>query len=73
MSGINDLPPAGSRRMRFAIAFWAVFSIVFLALAAYRFVEWRSSGGDFPVLALIGGILGMIGIWRWIAERSRDR
>lgn len=73
MSGMNDLPPAGSRRMRFAVAFWAVFTIVFLGLAGYRLVEWRTSGRDFPVLALIGGVLGIIGIWRWVVERSRAR
>jgi hypothetical protein len=70
---MEDLPPAGSRRMRFAVVFWAVFTIVFLGLSGYRLVEWRASGGEFPVLATIGGLLGVIGIWRWIVERTRER
>jgi hypothetical protein len=73
MSVLPDLPPAGSRRRRFVVGFWAAFSIVFLSLSGYRFVEWRSVGGEFPVMATIGGVLGLIGVWRWIVERMRDR
>lgn len=50
--------------------FWALFTLVFVGLFAYRATLWLSRGEEFPLLAAIGGILGIIGIWRWIATRT---
>ena len=67
-----DLPPPGSRRLTLAMIFWAFFSIVFVGLFTYRGIVWLRTGGEFPILATIGGFLGLIGVWRWIVAARRD-
>jgi len=68
---MNDLPVHGSTRRRLAIGTWAVFSGLFAALLVYGVVRWVSGPVQLPVLAGIGGIGGFVGVWRWIAEKTR--
>ena len=67
---MDDLPPPGSKRRKIALWFWALFTLAFVSLFVWGLLR-GSAAGEFPVLAAIGGVLGLIGIWRWIAERSR--
>jgi hypothetical protein len=67
---MDDFPARGSRRYRAALGFWAAFTLFFIGAAVYALV---TRGGNPPWLALIGGALSLIGIWRFIAEHRRSR
>ncbi len=67
---MDDLPPPASKRRKIALGFWALVTLAFVSLFVWRRLR-SSAGGEFPVLAAVGGVLGLIGIWRWIVERSR--
>jgi len=67
---MDSLPPAGSTRRRLVFGFWIVFTIVFATLLVYGVFRW-AGGAEMPMLAGIGGVGSVIGVWRWIAEKSR--
>ena len=68
---MDSFPPAGSTRRRLAFGFWIVFTIVLAALLVYGVFRWAGGGAEIPILAGIGGVGSVIGVWRWIAEKSR--
>jgi hypothetical protein len=72
-TAMQDLPPSGSARRRFALAVWVAVTALFAVLTAYALYAWIVAGRMFPWLAAIGGVGAFVGIWRWMHERQRGR
>ena len=67
---MDDFPARGSRRYRAALGVWAAFTLLFIVVAVYALVM---RPGEVPWLALVGGVLSLFGIWRFIAEHRKSQ